>query len=323
MIGAVAALVAASSISQASYPQASYPTTLDREAIAAWLPQAAGLAANQVIAVTSSSAIAIVTRTRTPEGHVGVLLRALPLTPEATARGGVLAWQMHLEIDCATGAVRPGGTTGFDSQRAEGEGVPLTLPEASWRPPKPGTPLESARRAACEPDFQPPLIVAGQRLAKATPASAPPIGPAPVTPAPVAVAAVTPTHAPTAAQAPQLGPQRASVQATLSASLRPPLPAPFFPPNPAARPATNAAPSKPGPGAVQVVSSPTQAGTQQALISLQGRFTALRGLQPRVEPAQVRGRTVYRGIIAGFGSFEEARAACETLKRGGQDCLAR
>jgi hypothetical protein len=32
---------------------------------------------------------------------------------------------------------------------------------------------------------------------------------------------------------------------------------------------------------------------------------------------------VYRGVIAGFASREEAQAFCETLKRRGRDCLAR
>ncbi|CAN7186065.1 SPOR domain-containing protein [Phenylobacterium sp. LjRoot225] len=287
MIGLIAALAAASSASTATYPAA-----VDRDAIVIWLPQATGLAANQVIAVTASSAVAIVTRTRTPEGRVGVLLRALPLTPEATARGGVLAWQMRLEIDCRAGAVRLGGTTGYDTQLADGEGVALAPAETVWRPPKAGTPLESAQRAVCERDFQLPLVAAGQRLAQAAPAPAPPRAAAPA-PAP------------------------------LLAALRPALPAPFSAPNAAFRTPASVAPSKPGPGAIQVVSSSNPAEARQALANLQGRFTELQGMRARVEPAQVRGRAVYRGVISGFDSRDQARAFCETLKRGGRDCLAR
>lgn len=72
-----------------------------------------------------------------------------------------------------------------------------------------------------------------------------------------------------------------------------------------------------------MVSSLSQTETRQTLAGLQGRLAQQDGLQPRIEPAQVRGRTVYRGVIAGFASREEAQAFCETLKRLGRDCLAR
>jgi hypothetical protein len=287
MIAAIAALAAASSL-----PSATYPAAIDRAAISAWLPRASGLTASQVIAVTASSAVAIVSRTRTPDGRTGVVLRALPLTPEATARGGVLAWQMHLDVDCRTGAVRIGATTGFDSQRADGEGVALAPAQAAWRPPKSGTPLESARRAVCERDFQPPLVVAGQGLAP--PSSAPTARPAPAPP-----------------------------PAPLLASLRPSLPAPFTAPNASLHGPSRTTRARPGLAAVQVVSSGDETETRQALARLQGRLAGQEGLQSRVEPAQVRGRTVYRGMITGFGSREAAQAFCETLKRRGRDCLAR
>lgn len=292
MIGALAALAAASSPLSATYP-----ATVDRDGVAAWLPRATGLGANQVIAVTASSAVAIVTQARAPDGRVEVLLRALPLTPEATARGGVLAWQMRVEIDCRASAIRPGGTMGYDSQLAEGDGVALAPAETAWRPPKPGTPLENAMLAVCQRDFEPPLLAAGQRLAQPgpTPAAAPAPAPAAAPPAPE----------------------------TLLASLRPSLPAPFFAPNTTVRATASPTPSSRGVAAVQLVSSPNETDTRQALASLQGRFAELQGMQTRIEPAQVRGRTVYRGVVTGFSSRDQARAFCDTLKRSGGDCLAR
>lgn len=107
------------------------------------------------------------------------------------------------------------------------------------------------------------------------------------------------------------------------ASLRPTLPAPFSAPNAMLRATASPAPARPGHTAVQVVSSSNETETRQALASLQSRFAQLNGLQAQVEPAQVRGRTVYRGVISGFGSRDQARAFCETLKRSGRDCLAR
>ena len=132
-----------------------------------------------------------------------------------------------------------------------------------------------------------------------------------------APAASTPgqSRAPRPAQQPAATP--------LLASLRPALPAPFSAPNAALGPTASIAPARPGPGAVQVVSSSNEAETRQALASLQRRFAELQGLQPHVQAAQVRGRTVYRGVITGFASRDKARAFCQTLKRGGRDCLAR
>jgi cell division protein FtsN len=49
----------------------------------------------------------------------------------------------------------------------------------------------------------------------------------------------------------------------------------------------------------------------------------LEGFDTRVEPAQVQGRTVYRGIVTGFASRTDALGFCKTLQRAGQDCLAR
>jgi len=248
MIGPFAALAAASVVAQASYPAGA-----DRDSIAAWLPQATGLTPQQVVAVTSSAVIALVERGAVRDGHATLLLRALPLSPEAAERSGMLAWQMSLEADCATGAVRLGATTGYQSRLAAGDGVALSPAEADWRQPRPGTPLESAWRAACQSRPAAPAAVAYARNA--------------TTQAPVRL--------------------------------------------PSAKPV------------VQVVSSPTPANARQALAGLQGRLARRPALQTRIEPAQVRGRTVYRGVIAGFGSRDDARGFCDDLRRDGQDCLVR
>jgi len=255
----------------------SYPATLEPETLSAWLTTATDLAPEQVVAVSASALAAVVGRTQRPDGRTEVLLRAVSLSPEATARGGVLAWQVKLGIDCRTGEVRPGATSGYGSQKAEGEAIPLAPEETAWRRPRPATTLDSAWRAACDPSFQRPL------------------GGGPL-------------------------PLRASLPA----------------PSPASRPASNSArnlapktqepaePGRPGRWVAQVVSSPDQNDTRHALASLRGRYgELLQALQTRVEPAQVRGRTVYRGLVAGFASSGEASEFCAALKRDGRDCLTR
>lgn len=235
-----------------------------------------------MVAVTASAAAAVVARTSHPDGRSELLLRAVSLSPEATTRGGVLAWQVRLEVDCRTGEVRAGPTTGYASRTAEGDGVQLAPGETAWRRPHPATALESAWRAACDPAFRSPLGGGPARLASLPAAPAPTAAPAP----PVAAQ-------PAAAYA---------REATANAG----------------------ATGRPGGWVVQVVSSSDAADTRQTLARVRSRYAAdLQGLETRVDPAQVRGRKVYRGVVAGFASSGAASEFCTTLKRDGRDCLAR
>jgi hypothetical protein len=272
MIAALAALLAGPALAAPSYPAA-----LDRDSLRVWLPQAAGISPDQVVAVTASAAAAVVGRSKRPDGRTEVLLRAVSLNPTATARGGVLAWQVKLGVDCRTGEVRAGQTIGYGSQKAEGDAIPLAPEEAAWRLPRPATTFDNAWRAICEAGFEPPLGAAQPQLAS-LPSSAPAPAPAAATFAENATAEETPS----------------------------------------------AAPARTGRWVVQVVSSPDVADAHHTLATLQGRYSeTLQTLETRVEPAQVRGRTVYRGVVAGFASSGEASEFCATLKRDGRDCLAR
>jgi hypothetical protein len=117
------------------------------------------------------------------------------------------------------------------------------------------------------------------------------------------------------------------VQVTSSApAVRPPPAAraaadiarPIPPPTRAPRPA-------PGSGVtVQVVSSPDADDSRLRLRQLRIHFgAAFEGRETRIETAQVRGRTVHRGVVAGFASRGEAASFCGDLQRGGQPCFVR
>lgn len=271
ILAAVATLLAGPALAAPSYPAA-----LDRESLSSWLRQATDLAPDQVVAVTASAAAAVVARTPAANGRTEVLLRAVSLSPEATARSGVLAWQVKLEVDCRSGEVRAGATTGFGARTGDDKPIELAPGEAAWRRPRPATPLESAWRSVCETGFQSPLG--------------------------------------------QARPQLASLKSPSPASAAQPVAT--FGRNAAAK--ASAAPAKPGRWVVQVVSSPDAADAWQTLASLRSRHPdALQALETRVEPAQVRGRTVYRGVVAGFASSDQATDFCAALKRSGRDCLAR
>lgn len=279
----IAAILAAVVMGGPAPAASDYPAALTREDLSAWLRQSTAIAPEQVVAVSISAATAIVARTPSPNGGTDVRLRAVALTPQAAARSGVQAWEMQLEVDCRTGQVRVGATTGYAARTASGDGISLAPADAAWRRPKPNTTIEASWRAVCDANFVPPLIAPSRRVAGAEPVK--PV----VTPAVAVIARNAGAEAPAT--------------------------------TPPARPAPAA---RTGHAAVQVVSSPLEAETRQRLASLQRRYgEALQGVEARVEPAQVRGRTVYRGVVAGFASRSDARAFCETLKQGGQDCLAR
>lgn len=272
MIAAVLAAVVAGGPAPAA---TAYPAALSRDDLSAWLRQSTDIAPEQVVAVSISAATAVVARTPAANGRTEARLRAVALTAQAAARSGVQSWEMQLDVDCRSGEVRSGATTGYAVRTADGAGFALAPAETAWRRPKPNTTLEASWRAICDANFQSPLAAPPSRVSEAAPAK--------------------PVLTPAAAEAP--------------ASPAPARPAPA---------------GRTGHAAVQVVSSPIEADTRQRLASLQRQYgEALQGAEARIEPAQVRGRTVYRGVVAGFASRSDARAFCETLKQGGQECLAR
>jgi hypothetical protein len=276
----------------------SYPATLDAPTLAAWLSHETDVRPEQVVAVSPSAVSAIMSRAR-PSGRPALaMLRAEALTPEAASRTGLLAWEMRLEVDCKGDRIRAGATSGYAGRLPDGDGVAVAPADTDWRKPAAGTALEAAWRAVCDPRFKPPLAGAATRAAAAPPPSRPPAPAAPAT-----APATPPPAAPSVTTA--------ALRGTLPVSADT---SPFTAPLPQRR----------GPAAAQVVSSPSEADARRSLDQVRTRFgPRLAGLEMRVEPAQVRGRTVYRGLVAGFPGRDEAEAFCRTLKGKGQDCLVR
>jgi hypothetical protein len=272
--------------------------------VSGWLLQAADLRADQVVAISPLVATAVVSSRAVGPKAVELLLQAEALTEEAAARGGVLSWQVRLQADCAGAGVKLGATTGYGTRRPAGAGVALSPPEADWRHPKAGSTLHAVWRSACDPAFQPPLAPSVQPAARIA---------APAPPQAQAVAALgEPTPAAPALPRPA-APARAAAPKVARAPL-PPIRTAFI----------DRADAPPGLASVQVVSAPTAAGATTRLTELRGRFAqALAGRALRVETAQVKGRTTYRGIIAGFPSRAAAAEFCERLRRDRQACLVR
>jgi len=297
-----------------------YPAAMNRQVLSAWLQDATDLKPDQVVAVSPSTATAIVQRTPLRDGKAQARLRAVAVSRQAVARGGVLAWEMSLDVDCKSRQVRAGATTGYATRRGDGDGLALAPADEAWRKPKAGTILEASWRAVCDARFQSPLSGAPVRVAEAKPATPapPPAPPAAAPSAPVVTASaaprLTPAHLTLPAQTPprpKTRPDSAPPPKTAAAAA------------PARRLPIHAA-AKAGANAVQVVSSPVEIDTRRKLERLQRRFgpTLQEGVDIRIVQAKVDGRTVYRGVVAGFDSRREARAFCQTLKQGGQDCVS-
>jgi hypothetical protein len=215
-----------------------------------------------------------------------------------------MAWQMPMSVDCRRGLVKLGQTTGYADPRAVGPAVDVAPAAADWRRPPQGTMLQSAWRAVCDPAFRPPLPA---RLVAQT------TQPQVRVPAPAKTETPAPAKAETPAPPPP-APDRAvaAVEAAQPAVMR--ISVERSPPR--AR--------RTGSSLAQVLSADTAEGAQRELDQLRHRFGgAFEGLGTRIQTAQVGGRTVYRGMVAGFASHGEAQAFCDTLKRGGRDCLAR
>ena len=178
----------------------SFPRSLEREALLAWLQRETDITPERVVAVTSQAVTAVVS-TFPAGGGQGprVVIRAEALNGETHARTGALSWHVSLSADCQNRRVRLGDTTGYPERNLLGERRVLREAETEWRAPEPGTALDNAWRAACDPRFAGPFQSASLKVAQADAAAPPP--PAAVAEAP-SVAAPPPRTGPAPKPAP-------------------------------------------------------------------------------------------------------------------------
>ena len=269
-------------------PPTTFPTSLKGDALLGWLRRETDITPGQVVAVSPSAITAIVSSFPGGGGQgPRVVIRGEAVDRAAALRDGALSWHVSLNADCANRRVQLGETTGYAERNLLGPRQTLRPAEPEWRTPEPGTPMESAWRAACEPGFQRPLEAARSETAQAPIPTAPPDAPqyraAPPAPAPAA----EPTAAPQASE-PERQPRGARVRASTVS--------------------------------VQVMASASEAEARAALARLGPR---LDGRETRVETAQVQGRTWWRALVTGFADRGEAARFCEALKADGQACFVR
>jgi hypothetical protein len=170
VIRAAAATAAASlSVAGAAAAQdaASYPSSLEREPLLSWLKTQTDITPDRVLAVTPQALTAVMSVLPAGEGPgPRLVIRAEALSAASFERTGVLSWRVSVETDCDGRRVRLGETTGHRSRNLAGGALVLRPAEADWRTPTRGTALESAWRAACDPDFRGPFRTTALNMAQ-------------------------------------------------------------------------------------------------------------------------------------------------------------
>lgn len=266
----------------------SFPSTLERDAILAWLSRETDITPERVIAVTPQALTSVVsTFPAGPGSEPRVVIRAEALNAETYSRTGTLSWHVSMSADCKGRRVRLGDTTGYKDRNLLGDRKPLRAAETEWRAPGAGTALDAALRSVCDKDFKGPFQGAAMLVAKADSAAAPPA------PAPAPASTSTPA--------------------------KPSSPPPSAPPRVASTPAKPAA-AKPGGVVVQVGSSPSEADARALLAALKPR---LNGRKAWVETADVNGKTWRRAVVGGFVDGAEAARFCADLRAAGRNCFVR
>lgn len=324
-VGVALAWLSQGSIATAQAPPAGprFPETLDRESLLNWVRRETDIAPSQVIAVTPPAVTALMSTFPASAGDGGrVVIRAEALSAETYARTGALSWHVSLTADCEHRRLKMGETTGYSERNLLGERRTLRPADSIWRAPEPGTALESAWRAACDPTFRGPLGDGGPITTAGSDAPFRKVLSAPNEPTDELTR--PPKAQPVVAEPPRLvahAPlvrKRAPNPVQVAKAATPPAVKGLLPAR--VMLATAPQPSPPGSAVAQLgaYSSATQA--QAALSRLKPR---LAGHGVRVETAAVDGRNWSRALVTGFADSAAASRFCATLKASNQGCLAR
>ncbi len=269
-----------------------FPPALEREALLVWLQRETDILPSQVVAVTPQAVTSIVSTFPAGVGQgPRIVIRAEALSREIFARTGAMSWHVSLNADCQNRRIRLGETTGYSERNLLGVRKVLREAETVWRAPEPGTALEHAWRAACDPEFTGPFRSSSVKLAQI---DAPPTESAPAPPPPAE--SPKPAESPTPAVVARVAPPVKALPRELPAS------------------------SSAGGASVQLGAMTTDQAARNLLNSLSSR---MQGRRTWVEKADVGGRTWHRALAGGFADFAEAARFCGNLNAAGVPCFVR
>lgn len=284
-------LCGSAALAQEGKPEITYPPSTGRADLTSWLQKETDVRPETVVAV-SPDAVTSILQSRPVGGFIAVILRGEVISSEAFDRDKVLSWHATVQVDCKTGKVRQGATTGYGARNLLFESRPIRPADLDWLTPVAGDALEAVRKATCERGFQGPLsdapvpTVERAPVARAAEAPAPTATPKPVAPKPPPPRAAAPAPAPVATPAPR--------------------------------------PVKASSVVAQLAAAGSDAEAQRVLVRAQSRFgEAMTNLQTRVEKATVGGKIYYRAVVFGFTDKAAAGAFCAALKTSDQACFLR
>lgn len=264
-----------------------FPASLEREPLLLWLQRETDILPNQVVAVTPQALTAVMSSVSAGDDQAPrLVIRSEALTSEVVARAGAMSWQMTLSADCQGRRVKLGETIGYPQRNLLGGRRSLRPADADWRAPGPGTALEHAWRAACEPGFGGPFRAPAVTLAEVDGAAAPPAASvaAPLQASAPAPAAIAAAPAPVTPRAPSVMPSRKTGLAA------------------------------------QVGAGASEADARALLRAL---AAPIADRPTWVETAEVGGRVWRRAMVGGFADASEAARFCVGLRSSGRACFVR
>jgi hypothetical protein len=283
-----------------------YPARQTLTAVADWVGRNTNMSLGAVIGVGDGAVFALEPATGATPPIVRVRIRQEATQADTAQRLGGRSAVMTIDIDCARSRVFQRGLVLYKGANRMGPVQNLGA-GAGWQAVPPGTFMDNAVAAICDPSYH-PLFPAGQvslSLGGAPPAR--PAAPAkPVTPT---VAAAKPAPRP-AAPAPA---QQAAADQT-AIGLRPRL---------AATPVTAAPPAP-----VRTAAARVDLGIYDSMPAALDAWRGAAGLpeaaggRQRIEIVSSSGQTRFRSLVDGFSTSAQAAAFCEAARKTGRTCSA-
>lgn len=186
-------LCGSAAMAQSGQPEVTFPPSLSRPDLTSWLQKETDVRPETVVAVNPDTVTSIL-QSRPVGGFIAVILRGEVISGEAFERDKVLSWHATLQVDCKTGKVKQGATTGYAARNLLFESRTIRPGDADWRATAAGDSLDAVRKATCERGFQGPLsdapVPTVERMPEPPPAAAP--APKPPSPKPAPPPAVAP-----------------------------------------------------------------------------------------------------------------------------------
>lgn len=262
-----------------------FPTSFERAELLDWIADQTEVRPQDVVSVGATDIIAV--QSITPVGDDApetyqIRIHAEVVSARVAEMEGYRSWTGLMRVDCSRQAIRVLQIRNFSERNLAGASREAPSSD-EWLQPGLGSQLFSVVRAACDKAFTRPF---GDVAVAQTGTS----GEA-VAIAPAQTAAPTP---------PDLPPPVAAVE-----------------PKAAAEAAAGAASR----AVVQISAAMSRTLAEQDIERVTTRFAAGRKLTPQVQKVVQSGKVFYRARLSGFDSVQDAKAFCQSLKAGSQDCF--